>query len=74
VLLDETVGEGFTRVLKLLLLYLLKKGEVEDFSKKLRKLEFVQRGTLVRVSGLTLSSDDLVRLVRGVLAGDTGSL
>ena len=74
VLLDETVGEGFTRVLKLLLLYLLKKGEVEDFSKRLRKLEFVQRGTLVRVSGLTLSSDDLVRLVRGVLAGDTGSL
>ncbi len=74
VLLDETAGKGFTRVLKLLLLYLLKKGEVEDFSKRLRKLNFVQRGAMVRISGLTLSSDDLVRIVRGVLAGDIGSL
>jgi len=73
VLLDETAGKGFTRVLKLLFLYLLKKGEVEDFGNRLRKLEFVLTGTRVRVSGLTLSSDDLVRLVRGVLAGETGS-
>ncbi len=74
VLLDETGGKGFTRVLKLLLLYLLKKGEVENFSNRLRKLEFVHRGTHVRVSGLTLSSDDLVGLVRGVLAREIGTL
>jgi hypothetical protein len=67
VLIEKESGQGFTKILKLLLLYLLKEGEIEGYTKRLKELEFIQRGELVRVRGLNLSEEELVRLIKRIL-------
>ena len=69
VLLDGVSGRRFTNLLKLLLLYVLKGSEIEGYTKRLMKLEFLQEGDLLRVSGLTLSADELMRVIAKTLAG-----
>jgi hypothetical protein len=70
VLRDETAGAGFTRAVKLLLLYLLKKIEVEDLGSRLGKLEVGIEGKRIRVDGLALSSEEMKRLVQWFVAGE----
>ncbi len=74
VLRDETAGAGFTRAVKLLLLYLLKKIEVEDLGAKLRIIRVDAEGKQIRVDGLTLSSNEMMSFVRRILSGEMAFL
>jgi hypothetical protein len=60
-------SKGFLQILRLTLVYLMKKGEVTDYIKRLKGLEFEQIGSLVHVSGLSLSEEELVRFMRSYL-------
>ncbi len=60
---SEKNARSFDRVLRVLLVYLLRQGQVENWSAKLKDLDLRQSGTLFSVSGLGLSSEELTRIL-----------
>ena len=57
-----------SRVLRLMLVYVLRQGKIEDFPKKLRSVEIVPEGLTVRVTGLVFAPEELARLLINFLS------
>jgi len=67
-LADQRAASGFSGLLRLMLVYILREAEVDGFLGRLKGLELTRRGTTVGVRGLELSAEELARVV-GVLLG-----
>ena len=67
---SESGAKKFNSALRVMLVYLLRKGAIEGFSKKLKNLDLVQRGSNIKVTGLSLTPSDISGILVSLLAGE----